>query len=231
MKLLAHDAAHGAARAAAQQAALGAHHARHHHRRRRGDRDGEHRPRRRRRGAAADREPRHQPADGHARRDDRAAACARAGAACRRSPSPTRRRSRRECPAVARRHLLQAARSCRSSTATRTGRPSAQGATPRSTSVRDWPVATGSFFTQRDEDGRQRVAVLGQTVVDQLFGPGEDPVGATIRIKDVPVPRDRRARAQGADDWGQDQDDVVLIPFSHRRAPRARHASSSAPST
>jgi putative ABC transport system permease protein len=90
----------------------------------------------------------------------------------------------------------------------------AQGVTPAYRRVRDWPVVAGSFFTDRDEQTANRVAVLGQTVVDHLFGFGEDPVGATIRVKDVPFRVIGVLEAKGQTSWGQDQDDCVLMPFS-----------------
>ena len=90
----------------------------------------------------------------------------------------------------------------------------AQGAPPTYAAVRDWPLAAGEFFTQRDEDSAARVAVLGQTVVDQLFAPGEDPIGAVIRVKDVPFRVIGVLRKLGQTSWGQDQDDVVIMPFS-----------------
>jgi len=90
----------------------------------------------------------------------------------------------------------------------------AQGSTPAYERVRDWPVASGSFFTERDEETANKVVILGQTVVDHLFGPGEDAVGALIRIKDVPFRVIGVLEAKGQTTWGQDQDDLVLMPFS-----------------
>jgi putative ABC transport system permease protein len=89
----------------------------------------------------------------------------------------------------------------------------AQGATPSYAAVRNWPVAEGEFFTDADERGAARIAVLGQTVVDHLFGPGEDPIGAEIRIKDVPFRVIGVLEKKGQTAWGQDQDDVIVIPF------------------
>ncbi len=89
-----------------------------------------------------------------------------------------------------------------------------QGAPPSFFRVRDWPVVSGNEFTDRDEEGAARVAILGQTPVDQLFGPGQDPVGSLIRIKNVPFRVIGVLEAKGQAMWGQDQDDVVLIPFS-----------------
>ena len=120
---------------------------------------------------------------------------------------------KRECPAVAdvtyfKRQVVQVIYGDQNwSTA-------AQGATPSFQSVRDWPVVSGSFYTQRDEDAANRVVVLGRTVVDHLFGAGEDPVGAQVRIKDVPFQVVGVLESKGQTSWGQDQDDVIIMPFS-----------------
>ncbi len=89
-----------------------------------------------------------------------------------------------------------------------------QGTPPSYFRVRPWPIASGVAYDDRDEAAANRVALLGRTVVDQLFGPGQDPVGATIRIRDVPFRIVGVLAPVGQTMWGQDQDDVVLIPFS-----------------
>ena len=89
-----------------------------------------------------------------------------------------------------------------------------QGSPPSFFRVRQWDVARGSAYGERDEDLAARVAVLGATVVDQLFPPGQDPVGAAIRIKGVPFVVVGVLERKGQTMWGQDQDDVVLVPFS-----------------
>jgi ABC-type antimicrobial peptide transport system permease subunit len=91
---------------------------------------------------------------------------------------------------------------------------SIQGSTPAYVHVRDWPARAGRFFDEQEEAGARPVALLGQTVVDNLFPPGEDPVGATIRVKDVPFEVIGVLAPKGQTSWGQDQDDVVLMPFS-----------------
>jgi putative ABC transport system permease protein len=88
-----------------------------------------------------------------------------------------------------------------------------QGTSASYASVREWRLASGSFFTEREEQGAARVAVLGRTVVEHLFGVGEDPLGAVIRIRDVPFRVIGVLEPKGQNTWGQDQDDVVLIPF------------------
>jgi len=89
----------------------------------------------------------------------------------------------------------------------------AHGVPPSYLSVREWPLSAGRFFEQRDEASANPVAVLGQTVVDQLFAAGEDPIGAIIRVKNVPFEVIGVLARKGQTAWGQDQDDVVLIPF------------------
>ena len=89
-----------------------------------------------------------------------------------------------------------------------------QGVTADFELVRDWPVTSGSFFTDRHEKSAAKVAVLGLTVVRNLFGPAQDPIGSTIRIKKVPFRVIGVLAAKGQSSWGQDQDDVVMIPFS-----------------
>jgi len=91
---------------------------------------------------------------------------------------------------------------------------SIQGVSPGYFSVRDWSVEAGAVFGPRDEETANRVALLGKTVVDNLFGHGEDPIGATIRIKDVPFRVIGVLQRKGQTTWGQDQDDTVVIPFS-----------------
>jgi len=91
---------------------------------------------------------------------------------------------------------------------------SVQGVTPSYAKVRQWGLAKGSFFSQRDEDAAARVTVLGQTVVDSLFARGEDPIDATIRLKGVPFRVIGVLDRKGQTTWGQDQDDVALIPFN-----------------
>ncbi len=89
-----------------------------------------------------------------------------------------------------------------------------QGSPPSFTEVRNWPVAVGRFFTQAEEDSAATVAVVGRTVVDKLFMPGEDPLGAIIRVRNVAFRVIGVLTTKGQTSWGQDQDDVVTMPFS-----------------
>ncbi len=87
------------------------------------------------------------------------------------------------------------------------------GATPDFLQVRDLSVAEGSPFSQQDVDSANKVAVLGKTVVANLFG-DIDPVGQSIRIKNVPFTVVGVLDPKGQSATGQDQDDVILLPIS-----------------
>jgi putative ABC transport system permease protein len=88
-----------------------------------------------------------------------------------------------------------------------------QGVTPESLDAREWSVAGGRMFGPQDVDAAAKVAVLGETVWQSLFG-DTDPVGQTIRIKKVPFTVVGVLEAKGQSAWGQDQDDLILIPLS-----------------
>lgn len=88
------------------------------------------------------------------------------------------------------------------------------GTTPEFTEIRSWPVAEGNFFTQSDLDAAAKVAVLGKTVVQNLFEPGEEIIGSEIRIRNVPLRVIGTLIPKGQSLTGQDQDDLVLLPFS-----------------
>ena len=88
-----------------------------------------------------------------------------------------------------------------------------QGTAPDYLEIRDWDLDSGRFFTQEDLDGATKVAVLGQTVKDNLFGDGEA-VGQVVRIKKVPFTIIGTLARKGQTSWGQDQDDTVIIPLS-----------------
>ncbi len=77
--------------------------------------------------------------------------------------------------------------------------------------IRDWPLSSGSFFTDKDVLARAKVCVLGQTVVNNLF-PNQDPVGQEIRIRNVPFRVVGVLSPKGQSAMGTDNDDVVLAP-------------------
>jgi putative ABC transport system permease protein len=87
------------------------------------------------------------------------------------------------------------------------------GTTPAYLTIRDVAVAKGASFTDHDVDSANKVALLGQTVVDNLFN-GADPIGQTIRIKQIPVTVTGVLERKGQSPTGQDQDDIILLPIS-----------------
>jgi macrolide transport system ATP-binding/permease protein len=88
-----------------------------------------------------------------------------------------------------------------------------EGTTPNYLAVRDWPLADGRSFTAEEARTAATVCILGQTVVDILFGESQDPIGAMIRIKNVPFRVIGVLTVKGQSNTGHDQDDVALIPF------------------
>lgn len=80
--------------------------------------------------------------------------------------------------------------------------------------VRNWPLAEGRLFTKQEEETAARVCLLGQTAAQNLFAPGQDPLGAIIRVQNVPCQVIGLMSVKGQTGWGQDQDDTVLVPFS-----------------
>ncbi len=88
-----------------------------------------------------------------------------------------------------------------------------QGTTPDYLPAREWGVAAGKMFGPEDVDAAAKVAVLGETVWKQLFA-DSDPVGQTIRLNKVPFTVIGVLEAKGQSAWGQDQDDLIVIPIS-----------------
>ncbi|HSC26401.1 MAG TPA: ABC transporter permease [Vicinamibacterales bacterium] len=80
--------------------------------------------------------------------------------------------------------------------------------------IRSWLPKFGSFFTQQDVRTAQKVAVLGSLVSDTLFGPDVDPTGQIIRIRNQPFRVIGVMSSRGQSSTGQDQDDVVLTPYT-----------------
>jgi putative ABC transport system permease protein len=88
-----------------------------------------------------------------------------------------------------------------------------RGVAPEYIQIRRWRLRRGAFFTKADVDAAAPVCVLGQTVIDNLFG-SDDPIGATIRIQGLPCKVTGVLQAKGFSAMGQDQDDFVLLPFT-----------------
>ena len=90
---------------------------------------------------------------------------------------------------------------------------SVTGTTPSFFDIRDWPMGTGRIFTEQEISGAVKVAVIGQTIVENLFG-AENPLGQIIRIKKVPFTIVGVLSKKGQSPQGQDQDDAVYIPLT-----------------
>lgn len=86
------------------------------------------------------------------------------------------------------------------------------GTTPDWFVVRDWPVERGEIFSDADVAASAKVAILGQTVADTLFGEGIDPTGETVRINRIPFLVVGLASEKGVTPRGTDDDDRVIIP-------------------
>ena len=89
-----------------------------------------------------------------------------------------------------------------------------QGVSPSYLDIVNWRIATGSMMTESENDAAELVCLIGQTVYQNLFPSGENPVGAVILIKGVPVRVIGLLVGKGQTGYGQDQDDLVMIPFN-----------------
>jgi len=119
----------------------------------------------------------------------------------------------RECPAVSavtyiRRQVLQLVNGNQNWSTV------VSGVTPEYQIVRDWALAAGRFLSKQDEESGATVVVLGQTVVQNLFGAGQNPVDQVIRIKNVRFRVVGVLTPKGQSTQGSDQDDAVFIPFT-----------------
>jgi len=85
------------------------------------------------------------------------------------------------------------------------------GVDPSYPEIRNWKLSSGEFFTERDVRAKSKVAVLGQTVVDNLF-PNSDPIGERIRIRNTPFKVIGVMDRRGQSAFGSDYDDVILAP-------------------
>jgi putative ABC transport system permease protein len=92
------------------------------------------------------------------------------------------------------------------------------GTTPDFFTIRNWPVSSGAMFTASDQAGAAKNAVIGQTAAENLFGPGVDPIGQIIRIRDAPFTIIGVLERKGQNAMGSDQDDVIFICPPSRRA-------------
>jgi putative ABC transport system permease protein len=96
------------------------------------------------------------------------------------------------------------------------------GESPDYPQIRNWDMASGSVFSDQDVRSLGKVAIIGKTVADQLF-PNQNPLGETIRIRNLPFKVVGVLAPKGFNLFGQDQDDVVVVPYtSHMHRITAR---------
>jgi len=87
------------------------------------------------------------------------------------------------------------------------------GESPDYPQIRNWTIAEGSMFSDQDVKTLAKSAVIGKTVADELF-PNENPIGQTIRIRNLPFLVVGLLNSKGFNLFGQDQDDIVIVPYS-----------------
>lgn len=88
------------------------------------------------------------------------------------------------------------------------------GVSPEYLNVRVLKVESGSMFTDDDINKYAKVAVIGKTIVENLFPNGEDPIGKTIRFNSIPFKVIGVLAEKGNNTFGQDQDDIILAPYT-----------------
>ncbi len=91
---------------------------------------------------------------------------------------------------------------------------SLQGVSPSYLNIRDWKLQSGISFTDDDVATSSKVCLLGQTVVNNIFTGGENPVGKVIRFKKIPLKVIGVLEKKGENTFGQDQDDIILAPYT-----------------
>jgi len=88
------------------------------------------------------------------------------------------------------------------------------GGSPEYLEIRKYEVATGVNFTDDDVKKYAKVGLIGQTIVEELFEDGEDPIGKTIRVGNMPFKVIGTLKEKGENTMGMDQDDIVVMPYS-----------------
>ena len=88
------------------------------------------------------------------------------------------------------------------------------GGSPDYLEIRKYDIATGVNFTEDDIKKYSKVGLIGQTIVEELFDDGEDPIGKTIRVGGMPFMVIGTLKEKGENGMGMDQDDIVIMPYS-----------------
>ena len=88
------------------------------------------------------------------------------------------------------------------------------GESPEYLDIKLWDIEEGECFTEEDIKKAAKVVVVGKTIVKELFGDNVDPIGKTIRFKSIPVRIIGVLKSKGYNNWGMDQDNVMIAPYS-----------------
>ena len=88
------------------------------------------------------------------------------------------------------------------------------GESPDYLGIKLWNVEEGTCFTEEDVKKSAKVCVVGKTVVKELFPNGQDPIGKTIRFKSIPFRIVGVLKSKGYNNWGMDQDNVIIAPYT-----------------
>ena len=80
--------------------------------------------------------------------------------------------------------------------------------------IKQWDISQGVAFTDEDVKKNAKVCLVGKTIVDELFPDGSDPVGKTIRFKSIPFRICGVLKSKGYNNWGMDQDNVIIAPYT-----------------
>ena len=88
------------------------------------------------------------------------------------------------------------------------------GETPEVLDIRQWTIQDGECFTEEDVKKSAKVCLVGKTVVDELFGEGQDPVGRVIRFKSIPLRIIGVLKSKGYNAFGMDQDNLMIAPYT-----------------
>lgn len=88
------------------------------------------------------------------------------------------------------------------------------GESPEYLDIKQWTIEQGDCFTQEDIKKAAKVCVVGTTIVKELYGEGADVIGKTIRFKSIPMRIIGVLKSKGYNNWGMDQDNVIIVPYS-----------------
>ncbi len=88
------------------------------------------------------------------------------------------------------------------------------GESPEYLEIKKWVIEKGDCFTEEDIKKAAKVAVVGQAIVKELFGEGVDPIGRNIRFKSIPLRIVGVLKGKGYNNWGMDQDNVIIAPYT-----------------